>query len=257
MTVVPDRLLAKIEYPSEDGELMAESDFQRKPLTYAVETLDVYFQEHSDVYVSGNLFIYYEEDNPEAVVAPDVFVVFGVEKRQRSSYMLWLEGSKAPNFVLEILSKSTRSKDLGPKRGTYAFLGVSEYFLYDPTGEAMNSPLKGLRLVRENYEQIPFNTLPDGSLSVQSQVLGLELRVESRQLHFYNPTTSKKLLNLQEAEQALHEAKLALHEAEQSLREAQARADAEAVARQAAEARIAELEAQLRFGKQPPKDLQM
>lgn len=245
MTVIPGRLSTKIEYPSEDGELMAESDFQRDSLTYSVDALKIYFQARSDVYVSGNLFVYYEEGNPEAVVAPDVFVVFGVEKRQRSSYQLWLEGNKAPNFVLEILSKSTRSKDLGPKRGTYAFLGVSEYFLYDPTGEAMNPPLKGLRLVRENYEEIPFNTLSDGSILLQSQVLGLELRVESGQLHFYNPTTSKKLLNLQEAEQALQEA-------EQSLREAQARANAEAVARQAALARIAELEAQLREMQQPP-----
>jgi hypothetical protein len=33
-----------IDYPSDDGLPMAESDFQRKPLTYAVEALGVYFQ---------------------------------------------------------------------------------------------------------------------------------------------------------------------------------------------------------------------
>jgi len=67
---------------------MAKSDFQREPLTYAVEALGAYFQRRDDVYVSGNLFIYYEEGNPEAVVAPDVFVVFGAPKHRRSSYML-------------------------------------------------------------------------------------------------------------------------------------------------------------------------
>src|SRR5437588_10029480 len=90
-----------IEYPSADGLPMAESDFQRKPLTYAVEALGIYFQQRADVYVSGNMFIYYEEGNPEAVVAPDVFVVFGTAKRERSSYFLWQE-PKGPDFILEI-----------------------------------------------------------------------------------------------------------------------------------------------------------
>src|SRR5712692_995291 len=80
-----------IEYPSADGQPMAESDFQRKPLTYGVEALDIYFQDRPDVYVSGNLFIYYEEGNPQASIAPDVFVVFGAPKRDRASYLLWSE----------------------------------------------------------------------------------------------------------------------------------------------------------------------
>ena len=80
--------LATVEYPSSDGLPMAESDFQRKPLTYAIEALDIYFQDRPEVYVSGNMFIYYEEGNPEAVVAPDVFVVIGTAKRERSLYFL-------------------------------------------------------------------------------------------------------------------------------------------------------------------------
>jgi len=34
-----------IDYPDEDGQPMAESDFQRTPLIYAVESLRIYFQE--------------------------------------------------------------------------------------------------------------------------------------------------------------------------------------------------------------------
>ena len=74
-----------VEYPSADGQPMAESDFQRKPLTYAVEALDIYFQDRPDVYVSGNLFIYYEEGNSQASIAPDVFVVLGAPKHDRPS----------------------------------------------------------------------------------------------------------------------------------------------------------------------------
>lgn len=129
-------------YPDTDGLPMAESDFQRKPLTYAVEALDIYFQNRSDVYVSGNLCIYYRERDPRAVVAPDVFVVFGVGKHDRSSYKLW-EESKAPDFVLEITSQSTRNADQESKPQTYAQLGVREYIQYDPTGDYLTPPTPG------------------------------------------------------------------------------------------------------------------
>lgn len=47
-----------IDYPETDGLPMAESDFQRIPLTYAVEALTLHFAEHKDVYVSGNMLLY-------------------------------------------------------------------------------------------------------------------------------------------------------------------------------------------------------
>jgi Uma2 family endonuclease len=117
-----------ITYPSEDGQPMAESDFQRTSMTYAIEALRIYFRERPDVYVSGNLLLYYEQGNPRAAVAPDVFVVLGASKQDRSSYPLW-EEPKAPDFVLEITSKSTRGEDQGAKRGLYGYPGVREDFL--------------------------------------------------------------------------------------------------------------------------------
>ena len=106
-----------IIYPDSDGLPMAESDIARDYLIYGVEALDSYFQEQINVYVSGNLFIYYEQGNPKAVVAPDVFVVFDVEKKKRPSYKTWEEHGKIPDFVLEITSKSTASEDRGTKNG--------------------------------------------------------------------------------------------------------------------------------------------
>ena len=63
---------AKVHYPSSDGRPMAESDFQRTPLTYAVDRLRHHFRGRRDAYVSGNLLLYYEEGNPRASVALDV-----------------------------------------------------------------------------------------------------------------------------------------------------------------------------------------
>lgn len=225
--VIPESLqdlLMEAEYPSEDGRPMAESDLQLKHLLYAILVLDAYFRERPDVYVSGNLLIYYEEGNPKAAVAPDVFVVFGVTKRQQRSFFTWKEG-KVPDFVIEITSHSTYAEDQGLKRGLYALLGVREYFQYDPSGDYLKPRLQGLKLVDRNYLPIPADTLPDGSISLYSSVLGLELHTEQGQLRFYDPDTGRKLLTYQESETARKE---------------------EEAARIAAEARIAELEARLR-----------
>ncbi len=121
MTILPSQVSPQIKYPDEDGKPMAESDPARDYLIYAVETLDIHFQKRQDIYVSGNLFIYYEEGKPDCVVSPDAFVVFGVEKRKRRSYKTWEEGEKKPSFVLEITSKSTRSQDQGAKKGIMLF----------------------------------------------------------------------------------------------------------------------------------------
>jgi Uma2 family endonuclease len=188
-----------IIYPETDGEPMAESDFQRQPLTYAIEALQRYFQDQSDVYVSGDLFIYFEEGNPEAVVAPDVFVVFGVEKKQRRTYKLWEEKRRMPDFVLEITSKTTYYHDQGTKRGLYALLGVHEYFQYDPTRDYLDPPLQGFRLEGGSYESLPLSVLADGTLSTYSQVLGLEVRVEQGELSFYDPIRHYKLPSYGEA----------------------------------------------------------
>jgi len=47
-----------------------------------------------------------------------------VNNHDRRSYKTWLEEDKTPDFVLEITSKTTRSKDQGAKKGIYAFWGA-------------------------------------------------------------------------------------------------------------------------------------
>ena len=75
---------------------MAENDAQLHAIFYAVGALRVYYSERADVYVSGDLLIYYEEGNPRVSVAPDAFVVFGVEDRVRMNCKVWEEG-KGPD----------------------------------------------------------------------------------------------------------------------------------------------------------------
>jgi Uma2 family endonuclease len=218
-TIVEYYPIAPVDYPEEDGKPMAESDEARDYLTYATEVLKVHFQNNSDVYVSGNLFIYYEKGNPESVVAPDVFVVIGIDHHQRRSYETWEENNKIPDFVLEITSKATRSKDQGAKKGIYAFLGVKEYFQYDPTGDYLNPQLQGLKLIDDNYFPIETSSLADGTVSLVSEVLGLELRLKSGKMRFYNPTTTKTLLTYEEESAARKEAEEKAQKLADKLRE--------------------------------------
>ncbi len=215
-----------IYYPETDGKPMAETDVHIDVLIYLREALKDYFRDAPQVYVAGNMLLYYEEGNPAACVAPDVFVVQGVANQERRTYKRW-EERQPPAVVFEITSRGSRLEDLGTKRAVYAMLGVQEYFLYDPLGEYLQPPLQGYRLQEGEYERM----LPGGEGELVSHTLSLQLRVEEGRLRVINPETGERLLTPAEA--------LAAQRAEVAARQA------EAAARQAAEARAAQAEADL------------
>ena len=216
---------AEIDYPDSDGKPLAESDFQFDPLTYARNALRYYYRDRSEVYVAGNMLIYYEEGNVKARVAPDVFVVMGATPYDRSSYLLWRE-PKGPDWVLEVTSRSTRREDQGRKRELYRELGVTEYWQYDPTGDYLAPRLQGSELVSGQYEGLAARKAAAGGLTIWSRVLGLELRLESRGLRFYDPATGEYLRTLAEAEDERRREKQARQAAERAAAKAQARAAA-------------------------------
>ncbi len=242
-----------IHYPSSDGKPMAENDAQRSAIMYGIGALIRHYRDRPDVYVSGDLLIYYEEGNPRVSVAPDVFVVFGVEKRERLNYKLWEEG-RAPSFVLEVASPSTWREDLGRKRSLYARLGVLEYWQYDPLGAHLPARLRGDRLTRAGYVRQPAATALDGTLTLRSDTLGLELRAApGREMRFRDPATGAELRSHgEEAEDRVRAEARAAAAARDRETEAAARLAAETRAAAAetraaaAETRVAELQALLR-----------
>jgi Uma2 family endonuclease len=201
-----------IDYPETDGKPMADTDTQRKPLTYLVEALDYHFQNQPNVYVSGDLLIYYEKGSPKKV-APDVFVVFGVPKYDRKIYQTWAE-RKTPDVVIEIASPSTYQKDEKEKPELYQRLSVQEYFQYDPTGNYLPQPLRGRTLDdKGHYQALPTETLKDGSKIITSRILGLELRLEKYQLRVFDPLTEEYLFTYSEEAKGRRQAqKEARHE---------------------------------------------
>ena len=216
-----------IIYPESDGKPMAETDIHRDLMIDFIEMLKNHFNARPDVYVSGNLLLYYEEGNPRKSVAPDVFVVLGIEKKKRRTYLLWEEG-KGPDFILELVSRNTYQKDLGGKKDLYAsVLKVKEYYLYDPDGQYLQPSLQGYRLVDGIY--LPIQPTLENRLP--SFVLGLELGEKNIELGLYNPQTKRWLLKPREESEAR--------------KQAEARAQQESLTRQQAEARAQQAEAEL------------
>ena len=227
--VVPET----IKYPDSDGLPMSENESQFWPILYVGSALDRYYQDREDVYVVGNLLLYYQKAPPgepatsAKSVSPDLMVVLGASKRVRSSYVLWQE-PKAPDFVLEIASESTYRIDRSEKRATYAGMGVVEYWQYDPVGRYLAPPLLGYQLVEGVYRPIPARVQSGGLLSLRSEVLGLELHLRPgasvrEALHFYDPVRAEYLRTYREADRAREEAERGRDEEAQARREAEGR----------------------------------
>ncbi len=196
--------------------------------------LHVFMLNRPDAYVGSDMFMYFREGDPSAVVSPDVFVAFGAPKEPlRDTWKLWEEGV-APAFVLEVTSKSTRDEDEFGKKAVYESLGVLEYWQFDPTGDYLDPILKGHRLQPDGtYEQLGLEARDDG-LCRHSDVLGLDLRLAGDRLRLFDPAQDAYLLTHEEHANALFRA-------EEAQRLAEAERDQEMRKRQAAEALVAEL----------------
>ena len=185
-------------YPYEDGEPMAEDDRQRRVMIDVSESLIQYYGDRPDVYVSADIFVYYEMNNPRRSVAPDVLVSFGVKDRERLSYFTWREG-KPPDFVLEVSSPNSWRRDATAKRDIYAEMGVTEYWRFDNNrGQVARRVLVAERLnAAGEYEPLAI-TQQDGALTAYSAVLGLDFFARDGALRMYDPVRQVWLRNFRE-----------------------------------------------------------
>ena len=227
-----------VAYPYSDGLFLIEADPQANAVIAVRNQLGAYFKDRSDVYLAGNLAVYYEQGNRRAVVAPDVLVAFGVSKRDRKSYRVWEEGGRSPDFVLEVASPSTESRDRTEKVEDYARMGVREYWRFDPTGEHFEPRLQAGRLAGWSYERLAGRTGATRALEIRSEVLGLDVRADGKLLRFRDPRTGTDLLTHLESELARERAERARSEAESALVLAERRvADLEAMLESASDRR--------------------
>ena len=120
-------------YPYEDGQPMSPTIPHSVQLLTFFGQLVRYFTSDEYVLVGADNFIYSREGDPTKCVAPDVYVILGVEKAvSRRSFYTWAEGA-VPAAVFEFLSESTADYDRNEKVRLYLMdMGVSECFIHQP-----------------------------------------------------------------------------------------------------------------------------
>lgn len=213
---VSQRLLETVGeeyYPSSDGQPMAETEIHLLLILNSVACLRHFFRRRHNVYVAGNLFLYYQKGDATKRRAPDIMVVKGVDsRRKRRSFKIW-EEKAVPRTVIEFTSDETAAEDLGPKKKLYRKLKVQEYFLFDPLHQYLPEPLIGFILSGNDYQPMA----PDVDGSLVSEELGLRLRPEGTELGLYDLKTSEKLLPIEDALLLLDEVQHELGDTQQEL----------------------------------------
>lgn len=258
--IAPETPIAEIEWPPTEDELPCDDgvpmETQRHvlQLDLLMDPLLLRWADRQDVFVGGNMFLYFslEQVRRQDFRGPDFFIVLGVPKRERKSWVVWQEG-KGPDVVIELLSESTAARDKGEKKQIYQDrLRVPEYFWYDP----FSGEWAGFALREGVYEPIE----PDAQDRLISQQVKLALvrwegvykDVPARWLRWATlegellPTPQELAVQQQQrAEEAQRQAEEARRQAEEARRYAEEAAQ-----------RAAELEALLRryrerFGELP------
>lgn len=218
-----------------------------------IGTLRWLWRDRSDYFVGGNLTVYFspEQSKAQDFRGPDFFVVLGVDgTRDRRSWVVWEEGGRYPNVIVELLSDSTASNDRGEKKTIYEqIFRTPEYFLFDPETGA----LEGFRLTGGHYAPIE----PDEHGRLASDQLDLLFGVDDSELRFFTRAGHLIAKPEETAAEAVRRAELERDRAEVARRvadEAIQRADEQRRRAERAEAELAALRGMLRAGKADPED---
>ena len=262
------RRLPPLPDPPRKGDMQESLNFElpadMNTLARHLDALD----DDSTTLVAGRGYLCQSRSDLPRAPYPDMLVAFGVDAPELSlnnGYVID-EVGKPPALVLEVASSSTGKNDYIRKRGTYANLGVPEYWRFDHTGGQYHDvPLAGDRLTPEGvYQPIELHTEPDGVIWGYSEVLQLSLcwvpGPRKGRLRFWNrqegcylrdPSNERDGRVAAETQAAAErDARIAEREAriaaETRAAAAEAQAAAERDARIAAEAQAAEREARIR-----------
>ena len=213
-----------------------ESDLHRDQIELLLACLKWWWRERTDFYATGNLTIYFSEQQitTRDFRGPDFFVVLGVENRPRRSWMVWAEQGKYPNVIIELLSNSTAQVDKGFKKTLYQdTFRTPEYFWFHP--ETLE--FQGFRLMGSQYQPLE----PNAQGWLWSQQLELFLGVHESQLRFFTPEHQLVSTPEERAEVAQQQAEVARQRAEA----AQQQVEAERKQKELAQRQVEELRAKL------------
>jgi len=187
--------VAKVVYPESDGQPMAENTKQFRYIVTVEGGIEALFRADPQVFVAGDLFWYPVEEHPEICQAPDILVVFGRPKGDRSSYKQWEEDDMAPQVVFEIRSPSDTTAIMTRKLHFYERYGVQEYYVYDPE----RGTLRGWQ--RQGQTLAAIAQMPGWV----SPLLGTRFALAEGELQLYRPDGERFVTYLELSEQQAQE----------------------------------------------------
>lgn len=158
-----------------------ETDLHLQQMILLLNCLNWWWRDRQDFYVTGNSTVYYSprQRKSEDFRGPDFFVVLGTERKPRKSWVVWQEGGKYPNLIIEILSESTATTDRELKKEIYGdIFRTPDYFWFDPDTQEF----AGFHLLDGRYEAL----LPNSQGWLWSQQLQLHLGVRAGLLRFFS-----------------------------------------------------------------------
>lgn len=119
----------------DDGEPL-ETNRHRIAMNVLIRSLKYGWTERQDIFVGGNMFVYYssKQARNRDFKGPDFFVVLGVDNNpERQGWVVWEEGGRYPDMIIELLSPSTAEVDKGSKKDLYEqVFRTRDYFVFDP-----------------------------------------------------------------------------------------------------------------------------
>jgi Uma2 family endonuclease len=180
---VLEPLPADIVWPPNDldsDEPPLETTLHLQQMMMLLNCLHWLWKDRNDYFAAGNLTVYYspQKRKSEDFRGPDFFVALNTQPHPRKSWMIWEEGGKYPDLIVELLSDSTAEVDRTLKKRLYAeTFRTPEYFWFDPESQEF----AGFSLIRGRYE--PIEPTEQGWL--WSGQLQLFLGVHEQRLRFF------------------------------------------------------------------------
>jgi Uma2 family endonuclease len=163
---------------SEEPEI--ESSLHYAQLALLVAVLEWWWRDRQDFFIGANLSIYFSTEylKNRDFRGPDFFLVKGVDRHPRKSWVVWEEGGKYPDLIIELLSDSTEDIDRDIKLKLYQDrFRTPEYFWFSP----YTLEFAGWELVNGKYQKIE----PNEKGWLWSAVLELYLGVEGGELRYF------------------------------------------------------------------------
>ena len=127
--------LPPTDLPYDDGEPL-ESNRHRLAMNTLIWSIQQAWTDRNDFFCGGNMFIYFStaQVRNQDFRGPDFFVVLNIDgSYSRESWIVWEEGGRYPDVIVELLSPSTAEVDFGKKKDIYEqTFRTPDYFVFDP-----------------------------------------------------------------------------------------------------------------------------